>query len=217
MTMKIIAITFAAITLTACSKEKEKETVSVPAKEEPPPPTQEAPTPTAKEAPSISAQVQCETFNLKASIQGDSLTFSLDTDLPEDTSVMVTISRGYRLNGGYQQKGGTERYPLYSLNYYSSKAKVSELKIPKTIILDNRKWFVALDARQEELSKVGLRFEVWSVLPSVELKMEVPIRQDNPAFGKNNSNLTGKVVTKAAKTGFNVVTGEATFNYKFSP
>jgi hypothetical protein len=150
----------------------------------------------------LSAQVACDTFTIKSKVEGSSLTFHLDTDLPEDTNVMVSISRVY------QQKGEDSNF---SLDYYSAKSRVSELKNPKTIELDNAKWSKDLEAKNAELSRLGLGFEVSTVSPTVEISMVVPIRQDNPAFGEDNSKLTGK---RVKATGLRVVESETAFDYK---
>ena len=150
----------------------------------------------------LSAQVACDTFTIKSKVDGSSLTFHLDTDLPDDTDVMVSVSRVY------QQKGEDSNF---SLAYYSAKSVVSELKNPKKIELDNAKWSRDLEAKNTKLSRLGLGFEVSIVSPVVEVSMVVPIYQDNPAFGENNSKLTGKIVRA---TELRIVESKTAFDYK---
>ena len=153
---------------------------------------------------STRTQVVCDSFTIKSQVEEANLTFHLDTDLPEDTTVMVSVSRGY------QQKGEDSNF---SLDYYSAKSTVRGLKIPKTIELDNSKWSKDLDAKNLELSRIGLEFQVSTVSNNVEVRMVVPIRQDNPAFGEDNSMLTGKLVTT---TGLRVVESETIFDFKIA-
>ena len=53
---------------------------------------------------------------------------------------------------------------------------------------------MALKVKQQEMSKIGLGFDVASISNKIEVRMVVPINQPDPKFGNQNQNLTGKAV-----------------------
>jgi hypothetical protein len=60
-----------------------------------------------------SPQIICDKFEIKTKVEKTDLFLSLETDLPDDTVVMVSVSRSYK------EKGNTS---TYSLNYFSEKS-----------------------------------------------------------------------------------------------
>lgn len=117
------------------------------------------------------AQVVSDRFNLKAQLNGSRLAFHLTTDLPDDTAVLVRVSRSYRERGNPSD---------YSVDYFSTKSTVKKLKDPTTIVVDNTKWLADLRAKNQEVSRVGLGFEVETVSQAIDIRAVVPkVTQDN--------------------------------------
>lgn len=135
------------------------------------------------------AQVVCDKFKIVARLTGSALSFSLDTDLPDNTVVMVSVSRSYF------KTGKTDRYPL---NYFSEKGTVNTWKLLHIITIDNDIWRSKLRQAQEKMSRLGQRFDVASVSDKITVRIVAPINQPDPRFGKQNSKLTGKAVSGTA-------------------
>jgi hypothetical protein len=146
-------------------------------------------------------QVVCNKFNLLTKIKGATLDLSVDTDLPDNTVVMVTVSRSY-LEKGNQN--------TYSVDYFSEKGTIEKWKSEQKISIDNGKWISLLKKKQEKMSRLGISFDVASISNKITVRMVVPINQPDPSFGKQNSNLTGKKVRTA---GLRVVEEEIELDY----
>lgn len=135
---------------------------------------------------SAHADVVCDKFELKTKLQDSVLELSVDTDLPDDTEVFVSVYRTYR------QKGDPDEY---SIDYFAEKSTIEKWKSKHKISIDNKKWKSDLKAHQKQMDKLGLGFDVGSINKKViAATVIVPIRQSNPEFGKRNSKLTGKAV-----------------------
>ena len=131
------------------------------------------------------ADVVCDKFDMKWKVSGDSLELSLDTDLPDNTVLMVGVSRSYF------EKGNTSEY---SHDYFSEKSTVGKWKTTHKVSIDSDKWKSSLREKQKELSRIGLGFQVASISDKISISMVVPINQPNPEFGEKNSKLSGKAV-----------------------
>ena len=72
---------------------------------------------------------------------------SLDTDLPDNTIVMVSVSRSYWEAGSPDE---------YSVDYFSEKRMVGAWRSRREIRVDDTSWNSALRAKQKEMAKLGL-------------------------------------------------------------
>lgn len=147
------------------------------------------------------AQVVCNKFKLVTKVKGSTLDLSVDTDLPDNTVLMVSVSRSY-LEKGNQS--------AYSVDYFSEKSTVGKWESKHRISIASEKWKSALRAKQEKMSGLGLGFDVASISDKITVRMVVPINQPDPRFGKRNSKLTGKAVRT---TGLRVVKDEIEIDY----
>lgn len=116
---------------------------------------------------------------------GSSISFSLDTDLPNNTTIMVGIERIYTIKNSDE---------IRLIQYFSKRKKVKELKTPETIILNHKKWKKELNDRKDLFMRIGEPFDVDKIEDQVEVSFVLPVNQDNPAFGKFNKNLIGDIV-----------------------
>ena len=66
------------------------------------------------------ADVVCDKFDFRSKVSGSTLELSLDTDLPDDTVLFVTVSRLYF------EKGDSEECVH---NYFSEKSTVGEWRV----------------------------------------------------------------------------------------
>ena len=153
-------------------------------------------------APPVHAQVVCNKFRLLTNVEGSTLVLSVDTDLPDSTVVMVSVSRSYL------EKGNPAKY---SVNYFSEKSTVRKWKSKHRISIASEKWKTALRTKQEKLSRIGLGFDVASISDKITVSMVVPVNQPDPRFGKLNSKLTGKAVTTTGN--IRIVEDEITIDY----
>ena len=147
------------------------------------------------------AQVVCNKFKLVTKVTGSTLDLSLDTDLPDNAVVIVSVSRSYL------EKGNTA---AYSVDYFSEKSTVRKWKSKHRISVDSGKWKSALREKQEKMSRLGLGFDVASINEKITARMVAPINQPDPRFGKQNSKLTGKAVRA---TGLRVIEDEIEIDY----
>jgi len=139
----------------------------------------------AKKDPSGSKKVTCNKFNLHTDITGRNLKFWLTTDLPNDTTVMTSVSRRY------WEKGSSE---TYLGSYSQTKSSVHKLLKPVTVIIDDDKWKKQIEKKQHMLASIGEPFEISRISDNVEIDLTVPVNQKNPIFGKMNKNLKGTKV-----------------------
>ncbi len=152
-------------------------------------------------APTADAQIVCNKFKLVTKVTDSILDLSVDTDLPDNTVVMVSVSRSYL------EKGNPA---TYAVDYFSEKSTVGKWKSSHRISVDSEKWKSSLRAKQEKMSRLGLGFDVASISDKITVRMVVPINQPDPRFGKRNSKLTGKAVRA---TGLRVIEDEIEINY----
>ena len=138
------------------------------------------------------AQIVCNKFKLVTKLTDSTLELSVNTDLPDNTVVMVSVSRSYL------EKGNS---PRYSVDYFSERSTIGKWKSNHKISIASKKWKSALRTKQEKLSRIGLGFDVVSISDKITVRMVVPINQPDTKFGERNSNLTGKAVNMASKGG----------------
>lgn len=150
----------------------------------------------------ISTSIICDKFIIKWDIKGENLNFWLDTDLPNETDIMVSVSRDYWEKGS----PGT-----YSVDYFSEKSTVGKYRTQKQISVEDKVWKDALKSKQNKMSGFGLGFEVGKIGKEIEVSFIVPIRQSSSRFGEKNINLDGKAVTK---TGLRIVKDEIKISKK---
>lgn len=149
----------------------------------------------------VDAQVVCDKFNLFTKITGSTLDLSLETDLPDSTVIMVSVSRSYF------EKNSTD---AYSVDYFSEKSTTGKWKSQHEISIDSKQWKSALREKQEKMSRLGFGFDVVAISEKITVRMVVPINQPDPRFGSRNSKLTGKAVRTS---GLRVVEDEINIEY----
>jgi hypothetical protein len=146
-----------------------------------------APVSESLSSPSAIASLTCDRFRIVHNLRGNTLTVSLDTDLPDFADVVVSVSRSYF------ERGDTEEYPL---DYLSEKGTVRDWREPRRIELSATAFSKALEDRQRTAALAGLGGEIARVADEVVIDFTVPVIQSNPAFGLGNRNLTGAATTQ---------------------
>lgn len=147
------------------------------------------------------AQITCDVFDINYELNSNELLVSLETDLPDNTILMVSISRSY------WEKGNASEY---SIDYYSERTTVGKWRKDQRISVDNSIWETKLESKQKEMAGVGLGFDVDKISDEIAISMVVPINQSNPKFGDRNANLSGE---KVNTSGFRVVRSEEAFDF----
>lgn len=149
-----------------------------------------------------SNKIICDEFSISHTFENGKLEMNLKTDLPDNTILMVSVSRSH------WEKGDDAEYPI---EYYSERSTVGKWKLKKTIFLNNKKWQEKLLKKQKEMEKMGLGFEVSKISNDIVIRFVVPVRQNNPLFGLNNKNLFGKCVKSKGK--IKIVDDTVRFHY----
>lgn len=126
--------------------------------------TRSVPSETPEQAPPSSLPTPTR-FRVSCSINVNSLEVILDTNLPEETVVMISVSRSYK------EKGSTQ---AYSLDYLSEESDVRKWRSKQIIPIETGKWLQSLKAKQEQMSRIGLGFDVGSISDKIDLRLVVP-------------------------------------------
>lgn len=134
--------------------------------------------------------VRADRFDVIVKRRGKDLYVRLDTDLPENTTVMASIKRLW-----YEQG----KSAAYSRSYFDKRGRVSEWKRFRKFNVAHAIWKGKLKAHQEKMSRLGIGFTVGRVSDDIEVSFVVPISQKNPSFGPRNKNLFGKTVQLQGK------------------
>ena len=131
--------------------------------------------------------VLCDTFELSTNIRGSKLGLSLDTDLPDDTVISVTVDRSY-----WKQDDSEE----HSRRYFEQESTVGEWRSTHEINIDGAGWKRDLKDFQEKMATAKVGFEVARISSDIDVSIIAPVNmQTNAAFGDRNKNLNGKAVT----------------------
>lgn len=145
----------------------------------------------------VNGQLVTDTFEIDHQWEGDTLLLSVRSDLPDDATVMVSVDRHY------WEQGASDTYVL---SYLSERSTVGiwENRTHR-VVIDDEQWRKDLRAKQRKLAGTVGAFQVRRIEDSVHVGFTVPVNQDDPRFGKANSNLVGDAVRK---TGLRVVREE---------
>ena len=150
-----------------------------------------------------SSKIICDRFSLKAELKDSKLLFSIDTDLPDYTNVIVTVGRIYK------QKRVNDTLGLgqldYDLDYFYKKSNIKNWRNPVTINIDNKKWKKDLEAFRDKMHNEGIIFSISSIDSNIIISATVHTKQDNPRFGFENEHLSG---SKVNKNGLNTIVAE---------
>ena len=132
-------------------------------------------------------KIHCEKFELMQTIEGDVLNLSLNTDLPDFTDIMVSVSRSYK------EKGDDES--TYSIDYLSEKSTVKKWRSQQEISISDKVFKDKLQKKMNEMSKLGMPFQTSTISQQIEVSFVVPVNQSNPIFGKRNENLHSNLIS----------------------
>lgn len=150
---------------------------------------------------SNSGKIRCEKFDIKHSISGEKLTFSIDTDLPDFTTLMVSVRRSYKEKG--------DDNSTYLIDYLSEKGTVKEWREPREISIADRVFQVNLQEKMDEMAGFDMAFQVSTVSSQIEVSFVVPVNQKNTAFGSQNENLESSLISPS---GLRVIEKEIIIN-----
>ena len=150
---------------------------------------------------SKSEGIVCDQFDIASTFEDSSLILSIATDLPDDTVLMISVSRSY-----FEEGSSTE----YSHDYFSEKSTVGKWRSNHLIRLSNAKWKSSLEAHRKKMSRMGLGFNISNIANVIEVRAVVPINQPNPKFGNGNADLIG---SRVENKGLRVVKGEVELEY----
>ena len=128
--------------------------------------------------------VIADRFELQWELDGNDLLLSVDTDLPDEATLAISVNRHYYRVGNDD---------AYARDYLSVFEPVSRWRQPRHIPLDAASWKADLAAHQKEMSGIpGLASVLDRIEDTVRMRALLPINQDDPRFGERNSNLSGR-------------------------
>lgn len=128
-------------------------------------------------------------FDLKWELDGDNLLLSIDTDLPDESEVNVTVNRLY-----YESGNPT----AYGRDYFTESSVISRWRDPRQISIDDDAWKADLKSHQDEMAKISrdLVFDIGSISDEIGVRAVVHANQPDRRFGgRGNPKLTGPVVS----------------------
>jgi len=140
--------------------------------------------------------VVCDKFDVRAQLKGDKLALAVDTDLPDDTVLMVSVWRTYR------EKGDKDKY---TIDYFSERGTVGRWRGTRTISVNNTEAMKRFEAKRNDLAKIGMAGEIEWISDRILVSFIVPVGQPNAAFGEMNKNLRGKMVVTSKLSRLRVV------------
>ena len=161
--------------------------------------------------------IVCDRFELQWKLDGGNLLLAVDTDLPDEGELSVSVSRSY-----YEVGNDTE----YSRYYLSGFEPVSRWREPRRIPLDADAWRADLAAHQRRIAEIAaaereagvpakdtIAFEVASIAGDVEIRAVLHLNQDDPRFGgRGNPNLSGTATSRSGSARV-IVEAEASFEF----
>jgi hypothetical protein len=134
------------------------------------------------------SKITCRRFSIIVRREGHGLKLSLDTDLPSDTEIMVSVERDYRA----VVEGKADTYAEAYLE--AEKASVADWRSPHLIDVADSIFRNLLHAHEQRLASAGMPMSVRRISQQVSARFTVPINQSNPRFGLWNVNLVGPSV-----------------------
>ena len=161
--------------------------------------------------------VVSDRFELRHEVDGGDLLLAVDTDLPDEGELSVSVSRSY-----YEVRSDVED----SREYFSVLEPVSRWRDPRRIPLDANAWRADLAAHQAEIAEIAaleraagvpaeqtMAFEVASIADDVEIRAVLHLNQDDPRFGgRGNPNLSGTATSRSGSAGV-IVEAEVSFEF----
>ena len=148
--------------------------------------------------------VQCDRFQLEVTPRGTELAISLDTDLPDATVLMVSVSRSYWAGAPLEE---------YPLDYYESRSTVADWRHVRRVSVEDGIWRRKLDERLRLLAAAGEPTRPTRIDTLITVSFTVPINQPDPRFGPGNRNLVG---ARVATTGLRIVRSESKLSRPFA-
>ena len=138
--------------------------------------------------------VVCDRFELRYELDGSDLLLWVDTDLPDEGELIVSVARRYF------EVGVSD---AYSRPYLSESAPVSRWREPRRISLDAESWKANLEAHQNKMAALGddMAFEIARIEDRIEIGAVLHLNQDDPRFGgRGNPNLSGRATSRTGSS-----------------
>ena len=123
-------------------------------------------------------------FDINAKVTDDILCLSIDSDLPDLTNIIITVSRSYKI------KGDSTDYTLnYKLDDYNNntfrESYLSVWRNVNQISLNNLDWVSKLNSKQDYMDYYD---SLDSINDSIIVKIDIPVSQTNTKIIKTNNN-----------------------------
>ena len=166
--------------------------------------------PKVEPTPEISSdgqEIVCDRFELRWEFAGPDLLLAIDTDLPDEGELSVSVGRRY------YEVGSDD---AYSRDYFNEFESVSRWREPRRIALDADAWKAGLTAHQNQMATVGadLAFEIARIKDSIEIRAVLHMNQDDPRFGgRGNPNLSGEATSRRGNGDSVLVEAEASVEF----
>jgi hypothetical protein len=135
--------------------------------------------------------LRCDSFQVNARFVGDEsmdsrqVQVSVNTDLPDETEVMVRIDRSWV---------NTVEGETYAEDYFSEKSTIGQWRNPRTVDLHYSQFVAGLDRAKQIHASIGEPISVGSIDDAIEVSFIVPVGQSDARFAPQNRNLEGSAV-----------------------
>ena len=151
--------------------------------------------------------IVCDRFEFRWELDGTDLLLAIDTDLPDEGELVVSVSRNYYV---------ASKSAAYDREYFSETGPVSRWRKPRRIILDANAWKADLTAHQNRMAAIGsdLAFQVARIEDRIDIRAVLHVNQDDPLFGgRGNPNLSGKATSVMGTTDRILVEADANLDF----
>ncbi len=152
-------------------------------------------------------EVVADRFEIQGKLEGDQVTFWLETDLPDNVTVTADVAREYMA----RTPEGSE---MYAPTYWSEELTVGALRNPQTVLLDDAQWAEDVERSLTMFAIADYPVAIVSISQVVTVSLMAPGIERLPALEPDARNLTGKAVV--VEDGRHLVQAEAAFPYPLS-
>lgn len=123
-------------------------------------------------------EIVYDLFEINYHLNGNQLQFSLSSDIPKKTPVIIWITRSYWRNGEHSK---------YATFYFHDEGSLDKYLSPNTLVLDNKQWINELLDTKDEMATGESAFEIDRISDSIDIWATVPYVDDSyPNFANDS-------------------------------
>lgn len=149
-------------------------------------------------------------FKIDYSLKDHTLKMSLNTNIPNQTEVSISVDRHY-------WEVGDDISYFSTIEYVSEFSTVEQWKKEHTILIDENKWKLNLAKKRDEFAKNGMGAEIAKISDSIEINVVFPDPNNTAPIRKGKSILlllpfSGKISKNSKYTSYNSLLKNNTYS-----